>query len=193
MCCRLIAVVDPRDVENEEVVNRWVGKEAVAEGRNIMDKPVARGIHDYGLHIGDRLGAVFGSRAHLEKAALARRSFYRNILTHGFHFLVAFVVGNRIKDTQCGFKLFTRRSARLTFPNQRMRRFCFDVELIQIAQRLQIPLDEVHVRWTEVPGSKVKFYHIIQMAWELVLIKFGHSVLGKWELVRDGWGNKKQQ
>lgn len=33
---------------------------------------------------------VCGSRAHLEKEAIATRSIFRNILMHGFHFLVWF-------------------------------------------------------------------------------------------------------
>ena len=51
------------------------------------------------------LGAVFGSRAHLERAAAAQRSQLRNFLTAGFHFLVTLVAGGRIRDTQCGFKV----------------------------------------------------------------------------------------
>ena len=52
------------------------------------------------------LGAVFGSRAHLEKAAAAQRSKLRNFLTWGFHLLVTLVAGGTIRDTQCGFKVW---------------------------------------------------------------------------------------
>ncbi len=51
------------------------------------------------------LGVAVGSRAHLSKAAAAKRSALRNLLTQGFHFLVTFVAGGRIRDTQCGFKV----------------------------------------------------------------------------------------
>lgn len=53
----------------------------------------------------DQLGFVLGSRAHLQEAALAKRTWVRNILMHGFHALVTLVVGNAIRDTQCGFKV----------------------------------------------------------------------------------------
>ncbi len=43
------------------------------------------------------LGAVFGSRAHLERAAMARRSALRNFLTWGFHLLVTLVAGGRVR------------------------------------------------------------------------------------------------
>lgn len=51
------------------------------------------------------LGMAVGSRAHLEAKATSQRSWYRNLLMHGFHFVVLLVVGGAIKDTQCGFKV----------------------------------------------------------------------------------------
>lgn len=50
-------------------------------------------------------------------------------------------------------QLFTRRAARLLYKNQRIKRWCFDVELIYLAQQLRIPIAEVPVEWREVPGT----------------------------------------
>lgn len=72
------------------------------------------------------LGAALGSRAHLAAGVSATRSAHRNFLMKGFHALVVAVAGPSIADTQCGFKLFTRRAARLLFGNQRLQRWCFD-------------------------------------------------------------------
>ena len=66
-------------------------------------------------------------------------------MMHAFHILVYSVIGNDIRDTQCGFKLFTRSAAFEMFRNQRLRRWCFDVELIYIAQKMKIPLQEVEI------------------------------------------------
>lgn len=52
-------------------------------------------------------------------------------------------------------QLFTRRAARLLYKNQRVKRWCFDVELIYLAQQLRIPIAEVPVEWREVPGKLV--------------------------------------
>eukprot|EP00887_Chlorella_sp_A99_P001722 scaffold8.g1722.t1 len=84
------------------------------------------------------LGVVCGSRAHLQDAALAKRHWFRNFLMHGFHLLVTMVVGSAVRDTQCGFKLFSRGAAQQLFPNQRLQRWCFDVELLHLARRLQL-------------------------------------------------------
>eukprot|EP00879_Flechtneria_rotunda_P017164 GHRR01017976.1.p1 GENE.GHRR01017976.1~~GHRR01017976.1.p1 ORF type:complete len:301 (+),score=93.61 GHRR01017976.1:235-1137(+) len=91
------------------------------------------------------LGIAVGSRAHLEKAAVAKRTWLRNFLMHGFHVLVTFVAGHAVHDTQCGFKMFTRRAAAVLYTNQRLQRWCFDVELIFLAEQLGVPIKEVQV------------------------------------------------
>ncbi|OXB73896.1 UNVERIFIED_CONTAM: hypothetical protein H355_003990 [Colinus virginianus] len=91
-----------------------------------------------------------GSRAHLEKDSIAKRSYFRTLLMYGFHFLVWFLCVQKIRDTQCGFKLLTREAALRTFSTLHVERWAFDVELLYIAQHLRIPIAEVAVNWTEI-------------------------------------------
>lgn len=104
---------------------------------------------------------------------------------HGFHALVTMVVGNEIRDTQCGFKLMTRQAAQDIVPQQRLQRWAFDVELIKLAGELGVRLHEVQVVWTEISGSKVRASSILHIAFELLLIKVGYDVLRVWD-VRGG-------
>ncbi|VVC89820.1 unnamed protein product [Leptidea sinapis] len=125
---------------------------------------------------------VIGSRAHLEKESLAKRNVFRNILMYGFHFLVWLFTVKGIKDTQCGFKLFTRKAAKICFQSLHVNRWAFDVELLYIAQRLNIPIVEIPVRWTEIDGSKVTpVLSWIQMGLDLGLIWFKHRI-GAWKI-----------
>jgi dolichyl-phosphate beta-glucosyltransferase len=132
----------------------------------------------------DGHGIAVGSRAHLAEVAVAKRKWYRNILMYGFHFLVSFVGGIRgINDTQCGFKLFTRKTAQQLFLCQQLRRWCFDVELLHLAQRLGIPIAEVAVRWEEIPGSKLNLIESsILMGRDLVVIRLAY-MLGLWKIL----------
>jgi hypothetical protein len=50
-------------------------------------------------------------------------------------------------------QLFTRSAARVLFSNQRLQRWCFDVELLYLAQLLGIPVVETSVNWTEISGD----------------------------------------
>ncbi|PWA94908.1 nucleotide-diphospho-sugar transferases superfamily protein [Artemisia annua] len=97
---------------------------------------------------------AFGSRAHLEKKALATRKWYRNFLMKGFHVVVLLAAGPGVRDTQCGFKMFTRAAARKLFTNIRLKRWCFDVELVYLSKFFHIPIVEISVTWSEIPGSK---------------------------------------
>ncbi|XP_046854462.1 dolichyl-phosphate beta-glucosyltransferase-like [Xenia sp. Carnegie-2017] len=123
-----------------------------------------------------------GSRAHLQDEAIAERTLLRNLLMYGFHFLVWFLCVRGIKDTQCGFKLFTRSAALLVFTSLHVERWAFDVELLYIAQRLDIPITEVAVNWQEIDGSKmIPFWSWVQMGKDLLLIRLRY-ILGVWKI-----------
>jgi dolichyl-phosphate beta-glucosyltransferase len=130
----------------------------------------------------DGLGIVCGSRAHLEDDAKASRSFFRTVLMHGFHTLVSSLCVKGVRDTQCGFKLFTRKSAMATFMSLHLDRWAFDVELLYIAQQLAIPIGEVAVNWQEIDGSKLSpLEAALQMGRDLIRINLLYS-LKLWEI-----------
>ena len=121
-----------------------------------------------------------GSRAHLADTAISSRAWYRNILMYGFHFLVSTLCVRDIRDTQCGFKLFSREAARRLFPVQHLRRWCFDVELLYLSQRLAIRLVEVSVHWQEIAGSKIQLLESsLLMGRDLVVIRLCYAT-GIW-------------
>ncbi|KAG7516671.1 dolichyl-phosphate beta-glucosyltransferase [Solea senegalensis] len=130
----------------------------------------------------ENMAIACGSRAHLEKDSVAERSTFRTFLMYGFHFLVWFLCVRGIKDTQCGFKLFTREAAIKTFSSLHVERWAFDVELLFIAQCFKIPIAEVAVNWTEIEGSKlVPFWSWLQMGRDLIFIRLRY-LTGAWKL-----------
>ncbi|CAO3666548.1 unnamed protein product [Umbelopsis vinacea] len=128
-------------------------------------------------------GIAVGSRSHLVGTdAVVQRSFIRNLLMRGFHKLVYFLGIRGIEDTQCGFKLFSRKAAQLIFPNMHVERWIFDIECLVIAQAHRIPIVEVQVTWHEIDGSKVNLMRdSIQMALDLLTIRL-NFLLGFWKV-----------
>lgn len=125
---------------------------------------------------------AIGSRAHLEDDAIASRSFFRTILMYGFHTLVWLFAVRKIRDTQCGFKLFTRSAARHLFRLMHVERWAFDVELLYLAQYWRMPIVEISVKWTEIDGSKVTpIWSWLEMGCDLFLIWFRYTI-GAWSL-----------
>ncbi|KAI9254289.1 nucleotide-diphospho-sugar transferase [Sporodiniella umbellata] len=129
----------------------------------------------------DKHGIAIGSRSHLVPTeAVVKRSRIRNFLMRSFHLLV-YILGIRgIEDTQCGFKLFTRKSAQVIFPSMHVERWIFDIECLMIAQQQNIPIAEVQVTWQEIDGSKVNLMvDSMKMAIDLLLIRLNY-VFGFW-------------
>lgn len=63
--------------------------------------------------------------------------WYRTALARGFHLLQMLLLGNfEYSDTQCGFKLFRKTTARELFTRSRVKRFAFDAELLFLAKKL---------------------------------------------------------
>ncbi|KAG6908900.1 hypothetical protein DXG01_002878 [Tephrocybe rancida] len=129
-------------------------------------------------------GVVVGSRAHLVKSeAVVKRSFLRNILMYGLHTILRIVGVGHIRDTQCGFKLFSRAAARQIFPAQHLPTWIFDVELLLLAKQLRIPVAEVPIEWHEVAGSKLNVMTAsLQMLRDLLIVRANH-LLGRWKAV----------
>lgn len=114
---------------------------------------------------------AIGSRAHMEEEAKATRSLFRTILMKGFHLLVWTLCVRTIRDTQCGFKLFSQKAARLLFTSYHNNGWAFDVELLHLAEKTGCELGEIAVNWTEIEGSKiVPVLSWIRMGWDVLTI-----------------------
>lgn len=127
-------------------------------------------------HDHSRKAIAVGSRAHLVGSeAVVQRSRLRNFLMHSFHLLLKLLTPPataKIKDTQCGFKLFSRASLPDIIPYMHSEGWIFDVEMLMLAEFAGIPVVEVPVGWREVGGSKLNvLWDSLGMAWGLALLR----------------------
>jgi hypothetical protein len=98
----------------------------------------------------------------------------------GFNLMVRMLLGLRLHDTQCGFKLFNRARTRLVFEKLTIGGFGFDPELLFLAKRSGLTIREVPVRWSHSEGSKVRFVRDgIRMFTDLVRIRF-NDIAGRY-------------
>jgi dolichyl-phosphate beta-glucosyltransferase len=68
------------------------------------------------------------------------------------------IVKVHVTDTQCGFKMFRAAVSRKLFQLCEESGYIFDVEVLALAERLGMRIDEVGVDWDEVAGSKVRMF-----------------------------------
>ncbi|WFD35919.1 dolichyl-phosphate beta-glucosyltransferase [Malassezia cuniculi] len=127
------------------------------------------------------------------------------LVPHGTRVIRRLPLQPEVKDTQCGFKFFSRNTARMIFPLAHIDRWIFDVELLLLAEmasrasershvlrqdsdrgqdpllQLPVPISEVAVNWTEIDGSKISLISdSLCMARDLLVIRMNY-LLGRWK------------
>lgn len=138
-------------------------------------------------------GAAIGSRGHLVGSEqVVQRSALRNFLMKSFHFVLMILTPpatSRIRDTQCGFKLFSRAALPHIVPYMHMEGWIFDIEMLMLAESAPptpvvasdgsviglapgIRVAEVPIDWHEVEGTKMNIIKdSIGMALGMVILR----------------------
>jgi dolichyl-phosphate beta-glucosyltransferase len=60
-----------------------------------------------------------------------------------------------VDDTQCGFKLFTARAVETIFPAITIDGWAFDLEVLYIARRQRLRIEEIPIEWHYQAQSRV--------------------------------------
>ena len=125
---------------------------------------------------------AFGSRWLDPSLQTHRQSILRQVLGRGYNLLMRLILGLDYKDTQCGFKAFTSKAARIIFPAQQIERWGFDPELLFLARRARLNVKEVAVRWGHDRGTRIHpFSDGFQMFLEMLSIRWS-DLRGEYQL-----------
>jgi dolichyl-phosphate beta-glucosyltransferase len=123
---------------------------------------------------------AIGSRSISGSMVLKRQAWFRQLMGKTFNKLVQAITVSGIRDTQCGFKLFTADAARSVFALQRIERFAFDVEALYLAKKMGFGIKEVPVIWVNSPDSRVSIFRdSFQMLQDLLKIRLYHYRWGR--------------
>jgi glycosyltransferase involved in cell wall biosynthesis len=130
----------------------------------------------------DHADVALGSRIQPDGSDMrATQPAYRRALGALFHLLASIWVVGDVKDTQAGFKGFTREAAQDLFSRQKVTSIVFDVELIHLARRRGYRIAVVPIRWEDVRGSRMRpgARLALRVAWDLFRIPLLHRAVGK--------------
>ena len=120
---------------------------------------------------------ALGSRIQPDGSDMRRtQPGFRRLLGRVFHALAAVWVTGPVRDTQCGFKGFTRAAAQDLFAAQRITSIVFDVELIYLARRRGYRVAVVPIQWFDRRGSRMQASAGLatRVAWDLLRIPLIH-------------------
>jgi dolichyl-phosphate beta-glucosyltransferase len=134
--------------------------------------------------IADGAEIAIGSRWLKAELQIRQQPVYRQLLGRIFNLALLLTLGLRFKDTQCGFKAFTRRAAHAVFPLQRIERWGFDPELFYLARKFGFPVREVPVAWSHREGSRIHPWRDgTQMVIDVFRIRW-NGLCGKYSAVK---------
>jgi dolichyl-phosphate beta-glucosyltransferase len=105
--------------------------------------------------IAEGADVAIGSRWMQSELQTQRQPLYRQFFGRIFNLMLRLILGLQFKDTQCGFKVFTRRAAQAIFPQQKIERWGFDPEILYLAKNYGFKVVEVPVAWAHSTGTRI--------------------------------------
>ena len=107
-------------------------------------------------YINNKNFIYFGSR-NLSKSVV-KKKLTRIIVGKIFIFLSKVLFKINLSDTQCGFKLYKSTYAKKIFKKILTDGYMHDIEICIIANKLNLKIIELPVKWTHMPDSKINFF-----------------------------------
>jgi len=136
--------------------------------------------------LGGGADIAIGSRWLRAELQTQRQSLHRQLFGRVFNGLNRLLLGLQFKDTQCGFKAFTRRAAQMILPLQRIERWGFDPEILFLARKFGFRVEEVPVRWGHSGGTRINpvmdgakmFQEMLRVRWYDLTGKYDGRIPG---------------
>jgi glycosyltransferase involved in cell wall biosynthesis len=80
----------------------------------------------------------------------------REFLSRGYNLLLQFFFRISVRDSQCGFKALSKKTADFLLPKVKDNYWFFDTELLLLADYYHLNIIEIPIRWEKSKYSKVK-------------------------------------
>lgn len=128
---------------------------------------------------------AIGSRWLRAELQTERQPLYRQAFGRIYNLVLRIFLGLRFADTQCGFKAFRRAAAQRIFPLQRIERWGFDPEILFLARRAGLRIEEVPVLWAHSEGTRLHpfrdglrmFLEVIRIRWYAIAGDYAADVV----------------
>jgi len=113
----------------------------------------------------------FGSRTH--EKSIVKKNILRNVLGDIMRFFISTILNIKMRDTQCGYKLYKKAVAKLIFSKLKNCGFEHDVELVLLLKSKKIKIRELPVKWIHKNSSSLNIlWDPIKMLVGILLLKF---------------------
>ena len=121
--------------------------------------------------INKRYFVYFATRTHQQ--SIVQRNFFRKVLGDVGSLLKLIILNIKIKDTQCGYKLYKKTIAKLVFSKLKSQGYEHDMEIILLLKMRNIGIRELPVKWKHKKNSKLNiFWDPVKMFIGMLIIRF---------------------
>ena len=100
---------------------------------------------------------AIGSRAVSGAVVADHQNFFRELSAKLYNLIQMAYLGIFYKDTQCGFKIFTKTAAQQLFGQQKLYSVIFDPEILWLAKKAGFRVAEFPVNWRHVENSRIQY------------------------------------
>lgn len=122
-------------------------------------------------YIKNGFDVVIGSRYVKSSFIVKKQPLYRVVLSRMSNILIQAVLLPGIYDTQCGFKMFSRKASEVIFSKTTVNGWGSDLEMLAIARIFKFKIKEAPVKWEAQDESTVRSHAFIHTLKELFIIK----------------------
>jgi len=98
---------------------------------------------------------IIGTRKNGESTVVKPQPLYRQILGRGFTLLSNLILNTKVTDFTCGFKAFSKIAKNEIFTYSKIKRWGYDAEIIYLATKTGLEIQEKAVKWSDDKRSKV--------------------------------------
>lgn len=116
---------------------------------------------------------VIGSRAISQAQVVTRQPAWKVFFGRFGNWLIQLFLLPGIKDTQCGFKLFTK-DVKNIFQHLKINDWGFDFELLFLAKKKNFQIKELGVVWKNNFDSKVKFSTYFKTLMQVLKVRYNY-------------------
>jgi len=122
--------------------------------------------------------SYFGSRLDKNSKIISKK--YRALTGTIFNFILRLLIKDsflKVKDTQCGFKLYNKDTAKLVFEKIKEYGYIHDVEILIILRKYNLQVYELPISWVHKSGSKINLISdSIKMFLGLIRLKINYKL-----------------
>lgn len=125
----------------------------------------------------NNIPVIIGTRKNGHSTVIKHQPLHRELMGKGFTLITRIAISSNVTDFTCGFKAFSKSAKNLIFTDSMINRWGYDAEIVHLASKYSLKIQEISVLWANDKRTKVRLIPAIMSTFiELSLIVWNHRL-----------------